>query len=292
MRLLKQASTRLVIPWVYINEVSSHLVRALNYPEVPEFTESLEHSRNGFVAYYHQLKATGQPIPPTFREFVGHIAKSALRQRPTSQEAVRSVMADVQPLLNRYGLKFDDISKVPEHFRKDVETSYVFRMSQLGRTKSQNLIEHDVQVISHARRAISERGEIRMCLTWDAAMIAVGQEIGDCGWIVSPHEASDVIQTRLRVSESQLSALAHSLARVRERPSEFGARIIDRVVQLAGEQLQDWQFRDRLTRFYNESLGRIDLTSPSYSDVDREIDAFLTSEGISIQPTDLEAGEE
>jgi len=130
-----------------------------------------------------------------------------------------------------------------------------------------------------------------MCLTWDAAMIAVGHELGDCGWIVSPHEASDVVQSRLRVSEARLSALAHSLARVRERPSEFGARIVDRIVQLASEQLQDWQFRDRLTRFYSDSLKRIDLTSESYNDVDREIDAFLASEGIPSQPTDFEAAE-
>jgi len=292
VQLLQKASTGLVIPWVYINEISAHLLRALNYPEVDEFSESLEHSQNGFVAYYYQLKAARQPVPASLRDFVGQFAKSAMRTRPTSQEAVRSVMADIQPLLHHYGVDFDDISKVPEHFRKEVETSYVFRMKELGRTKSQTLVEHDVQVLSHMRRAISERAEIRMCLTWDAAMIAVGRELGDCGWVVSPHEASDVVQSRVRVSESQLSALAHSLARVRERPSEFGARIVDRVVQLASEQLQDWQFRERLTRFYNDSLKKIDLTSESYSDVDREIDAFLASEGLPIQPTDLEPAEE
>ena len=162
----------------------------------------------------------------------------------------------------------------------------------MKRRKPHILIEHDVQVLSHLRRVRSERKEIRMCLSWDAIMIGVGRELQDCGWIVSPHEAADVIQSRYKISDAKLTALAHSLARVRERPSEKGARIIDRVVQLAGEQMQDWQFRERLESFYREALKRVDLTSDSYNDIDREIEGFLAEEGIQNAASDLDAGDE
>jgi hypothetical protein len=130
-----------------------------------------------------------------------------------------------------------------------------------------------------------------MCLTWDAVMIGVGRELGDCGWVVSPHEASDVIQARLKISGTKLTALSHSLARARERPSEISARIIDQIVHLAGERLQDWQFREKVKTFHREALDRIDLNSEVYNQVDSEISVFLRTEGITAVAADVDASE-
>lgn len=289
--LLKAQGTPLVIPWVYVNEVSAHLLRAVSYPEATEFDASLEHSQNGFVAHYYQMKASGKDVPPTLREFISVFSKAALHPKASPQETIRAIMADVQPLLSEYGVQYDDISNVPRQFRDDVEKTYAFKLNELHRTKPHILIDHDVQVLSHARRARSQDSQIRVCLTWDAVMIAVGRELEDCGWIVSPHEAADIIQARLKISGTKLTALTHSLARVRERPSEIGARIIDRIVQLAGEQLQDWQFRKKVETFYREALGRIDLSSETYNQVDSEIEGFLKAEGITAVASDVDAGE-
>ncbi|MEX2187777.1 MAG: hypothetical protein WD875_13315 [Pirellulales bacterium] len=292
IQILKAASTQLVIPRAYINEVASHLYAALRYPEMPEYKESLEHSQNGFVSYYYQLRAqAAKAAPETLRAFVGQFSLAARRNHATSQHAIREIMADIQPLCFSYGVKYDDITQVPIHFRRDVETGYMFRMKELHRNKTQRLIDHDVEVLSHARRAISERNEIRMCLTWDAVMIAVGRELLDCGWIVSPHEACDVVQVRTKLSVGEMSALAHGLARARERPLELGARIIDRVVQLASEQLEDWSFRNRLRQFYEDSLKRIDISGGAYNALDQDVDEFLMREGVSIEPPDIESGE-
>ena len=291
VHLLKKQGAHLVIPWVYVNEVSAHLLRALNYPETRDFDDSLGHSQNGFVAHYYQMKAAGMAVPPSLREFIEVFSKAAVQKRPSASESVRAIMSDVQPLFAEYGIQFDDISRVPQHFRKEVETAYMFKLETMKRSKAPLLIEHDVQVLANARRAKSESAEIRMCLTWDAIMIGVGKELEDCGWIVSPHEAADIVQVRLKISGAKLTALAHSLARVRERPSEMGARIVDRVVQLAAEQMQEWQFRNRLKIFYDEALDRIDLESESYREVDNEIEQFLRSEGIATAISDLDAGE-
>jgi hypothetical protein len=289
--LLKGQGTPLVIPRVYVNEVAAHLHRAMRYPEATEFDASLEYSENGFVAHYYQMKASGKDVPPTLREFISVFSKAVLHPKATPQETTRAIMADVQPLLSEYGVQYDDISNVPPTFRDDVEKTYTFKLNEMHRTKPQILIDHDVQVLSHARRARSQDSQIRMCLTWDAVMIAVGRELEDCGWIVSPHEAADIIQARLKISGTKLTALTHSLARARERPSEIGARIIDRIVQLAGEQLQDWQFRKKVETFYREALDRIDLSSETYNQVDSEIERFLRVEGITAVSSDVDAGE-
>jgi hypothetical protein len=291
IKLLRDQGARLVIPWVYVNEVSAHLLRALSYPEITELDVSLEHSQNGFVAYYYQLKASGKEVPSTLREFISVFSDAVLRPKATPRDTVSAIMAHVQPLFAEYGVQYDDVSNVPRQFYVDVETCYDFKLNEMRRTRPNVLIDHDVQVLSHARRARSLNSEIRMCLTWDAVMIGVGRELGDCGWVVSPHEASDVIQARLKISGTKLTALSHSLARARERPSEISARIIDQIVHLAGERLQDWQFREKVKTFHREALDRIDLNSEVYNQVDSEISVFLRTEGITAVAADVDASE-
>jgi hypothetical protein len=286
---LSKLGSPIVIPWVYLNEVAAHLLRALHYPEKLDIQDSMCHSQNGFVAHYYQLKANGIPSPNSLRDFIAVFSKAAVST--LQNQSTASVMAELQPLFASYGIAFDDISKVPQKYRDQVEIAYSLKLEDLKRKKPFLLVDHDVQVIAHMRRSRSERNQIRMCLTWDAVMIGVGRELEDCGWIVSPHEASDVVQTRHRIDGAKLNAIAHGLARIRERPSEIGARIIDRVVQLAFDKLQDWQFQQRLEGFYREALGRIDLNSDTYTEVDNEINEFLRSEGIETAVTDLDGGE-
>ena len=81
------------------------------------------------------------------------------------------------------------------------------------------------------------------------------------------------------------------MARVRERPSEIGARIVDRVVQLAGDQMEEWEFRKKLGDLYRDAMARIDLTKSTYQEVDGEINKFLNAEGIQPVESDLDGGD-
>ena len=220
--LLRQVQSQLVMPWVYINECAAHLLRALDYEDVSnEFADSLGHSENGFVAQFYQLRNVGLPVPGSIREFVAKLSPQAVRIRRDTRDAVRRVMTEIQPLLMGYGIGFDPVPRVADQFQRDVQMAYVFKLRELKRRKSAILVDHDVTTLSYMRQAISRNAEKRMCLTWDAAMIAVAGELKDCGWVVSPHEASDIIQQQLSLSVGRLTALAHGLARVQERPTEL-----------------------------------------------------------------------
>jgi hypothetical protein len=50
-----------------------------------------------------------------------------------------------------------------------------------------------------------------MCVTWDRTMIAVASELGDSGWVVTPNEASDLVQSSVDFSSTRLTSLAHAL---------------------------------------------------------------------------------
>lgn len=278
---LIKAGTRLVIPGVYINEIAAHLSRARDYPDSDVFKDGLVGSKNGFVAHYFQLREAGRTVPGTIKEFVAQFSSAASSQKPPDQ-MIRAVMAQVQPLLAEYGIFADDISNVSDVFLREVQEAYDYKMEEMHRTRANILVRHDAIVLANTKQAIAERGEVRMCLTWDSLMIAVASSLEGCGWVVSPHQAADIVGDGLRISESQLTALAHQLARARETPSDIGARIIDRVVRLSGEKLQDWEFRRKLEEFYTDVRKRIDLDGDVFKLADKETDEFLESEGVPV----------
>lgn len=279
---MKTLSARLTIPWVYLNECASHLVRAVSYcRDMSQIEDSLAFSQNGFVSHYYQLKQMGRSAPDSLESFIASVSPKALVSGRTMQETVRAVMSDLQPLLRDYGVDYEDMPAFAEHYKKDVEVAYAHALDDLKRKKSQNLVDHDVKVLCHLRRCVSENGDLLMCLTWDGVMIRVGAEVPDCGWIVSPQEASDMVQPRLKLSQGKLVSLAHSVARALVKPDEIGARIVDRIVSLSKDRLDDWEYRERIRTFRDEAVGRIDASSPTYADaVDLEVETFLEKEGI------------
>jgi hypothetical protein len=278
---LVKAGTRLVIPGVYINEIASHLYRAGQYPESDVFKDGLVASTNGFVAHYFQLREEGGNVPDTLREFLAQFASVTKSQKPQDQ-LKRAVMAQVQPLLAEYGVIADDISNVSEDFLREVQEAYAYKTEEMHKNRAQILVRHDALVLANARQAIAERGEVRMCLTWDSLMIAVARSLENCGWVVSPHQAADIVGDGLSISEARLTALAHHLARARQTPSDLGARIIDRVVSLGGEKLQDWEFRRKLEEFYTDARNRIDLDGNAFQLADKQTNEFLEAQGVVV----------
>ena len=280
--VLRKVRAPMRIPWVYLNECAAHLLRALDYEAgKDDFSEDLAHSQNAFVAYYFQLRTSGAAVPDTLKEFLAEFSAAAARSYGDRAAWIQHVMADLQPLFRRYQVDYEDIPQLHKRYLTDVEVEYAYRIKELKQRKSPRLISHDVTVIAHHRRQISERNEIRCMLTWDSAVIGVARQLQNCGWAVTPVDAADLIQPRLRLADRGLCAIAHSLARVQERPAEAAARLIDRIVSMAGEKMADWAFRKRVQQFRDEALARIDLSNPAYANqIEEETDRFLADEGV------------
>jgi hypothetical protein len=271
------------IPGVYLNECASHLLAALDYAQLDRFADELRFSKNGFVAHYFALRAAGANVPNDISAFLRTFAPSLRLTFADRGQWVRRIMSDLQPLLRDFGVDYEQVSRVPQHFRDDVEKVYAHKMRDLGRKKYGLLIEHDVFVLSHLRRSRKENGESRICLTWDAVMIGVGQEMIDCGWVVSPHEAADFVQAFKPLGQAKLISLAHSLAGINDRPMAAAARIIDTVVRYAKDKLQDWEFQEKVDALKADLLGRIDITSAAYRDyIEEATEEFLRTQGVDL----------
>jgi hypothetical protein len=158
LRSLRSINARLVMPYFYINETAAHLLLALNTPEDEHYARAAEHSQNGFVAHYFQLKNSGAKVPGTLREFVSVFSNTAVKGNADRRERARLMMPDIQAVLRDYGVHFESIQVFTEGssayrtYRKPAEQSFVHHLNEQQRTRRQNLIAHDVSVLAYSRK--------------------------------------------------------------------------------------------------------------------------------------------
>lgn len=124
-------------------------------------------------------------------------------------------------------------------------------------------------------------------------MIHVGGKFPSIGWVVSPVEAADLVQSRLKLSKGKLLSFAYAIARTMEAPAELGARIIDRAILLSGEKLADWEYKNRIREYRDQAMARINPNSPDFNldQFDLETDNFLREQGIDVPENDLISNE-
>jgi hypothetical protein len=297
IKTLKQLNTRLVMPYFYINEVAAHLLLALNTPSGEQYSRAAEYSKNGFVCHYYQLKNNGRPCPSSLPEFLSAFSARSLRGDGDRRGKAKSIMPDIQSLLQDYGIVFESIETFAPGsvgylaHRKPTEESFEHFLNQMQRQRRQNLVGHDVSVLAYSKKAISELGQARMCLTWDRTMIEVARELKDCGWVVTPNEASDLVQTSVDFSEVKLTSLAHALAKATSSAEEIGASILDRVSHLSGSPFKDWESRQRFDQFYANTMARIAQNPDSTSWVDEDVEHFMSTFSDNLGEIEVDAPE-
>jgi hypothetical protein len=290
---IKKLNARLVMPYFYINEVAAHLLLALNTPSGEQYSIAAEYSTNGFVSHYYQLRNNRKKCPPTLPEFLKVFSESSIRGNGDRRDKAKSIMPDIQMRLQEYGISFESIESFPSGtvgylaHRKPTEESFEHFLHQSRRNRRQNLIRHDVNVLAYSKKAVSELGQARMCLTWDRTMIEVARELKDCGWVVTPNDASDLVQTSVDFSEVKLTSLAHALAKTTASAEQIGASILDRVSHLSGSPFQGWEFRNEFDEFYSKTMARIAQHPESTQWVDDEVEQFMS--GYSNSTTEDEA---
>ncbi len=293
VKSLRKQNAKLVIHHVYINEIASHLLSAIDAPDEETFSKASELSSNGFVSHYFWLRNHGHEVPSSIREFVRHISPTALKRNGDRRENARMVMPDVQTRLRDYGIELEHLSQFhfgTNDYRKykvPVEQQFDHFFSPATKNKAQRLINNDALVLAHHRKTIAENGDARICLTWDRSVITVAKDLGDCGWVVTPSEASDLVAPA-RIDGAKLASLAHSIAKTQVTPSLVGARLLDRVTEIAGARLQDWQIKAKFTELFNRVTDHA-LEQPNALEwADSQLELFLTEQGLDSDDPEIE----
>lgn len=289
IKRIQQLGARAWIPTFYINECAGHLLRARKYINLQLNEDELQYSSNAFVANYYALKKQGVNLPPNFLEYLSTFSSAIKVERTNTKQWVRSLMTDVQSHLGRAGVEFIYIPKFTEGDCIDFEKEYTFLLDKGEIEKPKHLVQHDIWALQFTNDEIMKRNHHWIILTYDKSLISFSKAELYNGLATTPGKLIDITESTKPLSETHFVSLLHSVATYSEKTLSAGARIMDRVIKYASEEIQDWEFQKEIEEFKNSLIESIDMESiESFSEIDRRTDEFLKKRGITMDISDNE----
>lgn len=246
----------------YIEECAAHLIQAFRYEAVeavPELANSLRLSENAFVAYYHAWQAQGKGVSVTLVAFLESFSRKAqAASRLTSlPEATRSIMPEIQTLLNEYKVSYNSLRHGSTERYGALQKAFDLECISSGRSRPTVLRTHDVDALMHLAVSTEQKSESWMALSWDKSFVAASRNDLPAAFAITPESAIDFAQPCQKLSETQLCALSHRIAATTPSVDELTARIIDKLMSLHPEKLRDAEFRKQLLDFRDEATTRM-----------------------------------
>lgn len=276
------------IPYFYINECASHLLWARKYSSLEDVAspEELQYSKNAFIANYYALKAQGGRVPDTILEYLKTFSSAVLIERSSWKDWVRAVMIDVQSILSKSGVQFIEVPFYKPEDCSSFEREYTHYLSSRSQSKSRYLMDHDVWALQFTHNEVINNNNHWAILTFDNSMMRVAAGAGHAGWVVTPYKFLDITASSQSLSDTQYVSLVHSLAVSSAKTLSVAARIIDRVVSYASDQLQNWEFKNDFENFKKNLISELDANDAPGEDeeleVNSKVDEFLRAKGIDI----------
>lgn len=290
---LKELETRLNITYYYINECASHLLNALNYTKfAPDVFSDIDfiNSSNVFVSTYYKLKQKKRRIPDNLFEFLLTFSQNIKIQNADKKQWIRSIMTDLQGLFSHAKIDFEKIPIYSDEQCDIYHKIYTKSLCNLKIEKQSNLIKNDVLTLTFINNDYLNNKNHWIILTNDTAMIDAGRTDLMRNWITTPRECLSLINASKPLSECELISLAHRIApNASQRSLTIAAKIMDRIVALADDKLQDWEFQENIKTFKTELISK--MCKENLEDrtiINSKTDEFLVSHGIEIgKNTDL-----
>lgn len=281
----KKLGSKLFIPYYYINECASHLISARSYVHIDStgLEEELRYSPNAYIANYFSLKQQNERVPENLLDYLKTFSSAIQVERHDYKDWVRSVMTDIQSILTRSAINFVDIPFYDDpNDYSYFQTEYAYSLEKKNRKKPKGLINHDVWALQFTHDEVKNKQRHWAILTFDKAMAEVAKNSEYSGWVITPDRYLDLTTGNQSLSESQYASLVHSLASSSEKTLSMGARIIDKVVNYASNQMQNWEFKQDFDKFKKNLLSQYDFDSTGSYEFDSKIDEFLKNHGIVI----------
>lgn len=278
----KKLGSKLYIPYFYINECAGHLLRARKFDNIDLNEEEMQFSSNAFVANYYALKSKGIKMPASFLDYLCSFSSAIKTERDNMKDWIRPIMTDIQSLLSKANIEFVEFPFYNDGDVIQFQKEYAFYLQENNLEKPLHLINHDVYTLHYTNNDIVTNGNHWVIMTYDNSLIQVAQKSSYNGWICTPNKFLDMTEITKPLSEVQLVSLVHSVATYSEKTLAIGARIIDKIIQYASNQMQNWEFKQEITNFKQELINSINYDNDYTSEVDAKTVEFLKSHGISL----------
>lgn len=290
VQIVKRAIELGIRPYItyhYINECAGHLLSALNYINIDASDEEMQYSENVFVSLYYSLRLQKKRVPNTLMDYLLHFSSQLSIERADKKEWLRALMVDMQSKLNGAQIGFQQIKKY------NAEDCYIYKEYRdiVGDDahKPLYLFNHDLWALQYLSD-VEALGEKWIFLTYDGTLLKYGRSKNCSFWIVNPATMSEFISNTQDLSDSSLEELILFASSASERTLAVGARMIDKILEYATPEMQEWEFKEKFYKYKEETLCNSSIKN--LDDVDevakRLVKKFLQEQGLTIIPKDIE----
>lgn len=281
----RELGIKLLVPYNYMKECAGHLLLARKYDGIELNAEEMQFSKNAFVANYYALKSQNIPMPSSFLDYLATFSPAIKTEHSDKTDWIREITTDIQSMFIQSGIEYLEIPIYEESEYREIKSSYENYLSKYYH-KSSYLIVNDVVALKCTNDRVLKNNEHWMILTYDNSLIKVSAESFNNVWINNPYNFLDMTELTKELPDSQFCALVHSFAQYSEKTLSIGARIIDRIVYYASDNMQEWQFKKELETLRNDLIKSSINKTMDY--IDSKTDEFLQKHGITIEDEDTE----
>lgn len=282
-------TSKVCIPYSYINECAGHLLKARKYHNLELNPVEMAHSNNAFVSNYYSLINSGAKLPDSFMDYLATFSVAIKTEKPNTKAWVREIMIDLTSLLLNGHVVQESTPFYKDEDLKDYDNDYSYVLKEKNKVKPGHLIHHDTIALKYTNDRVTKDNEHWIILTYDSVLTKVGNQSFYKGWICSPQKFLEMTNISTPLSETQMVSVLHSVASFSEKTLAIGAKIMDRIVLYASSEMQNWEFKRDLEHFKDEMKARLNNTN---EDNDNEIitrtDEFLKEKGIIINEEDFD----
>ncbi len=291
----KELGIQLKITYFYIKECAGHLLKALDYIGLDFPEDEMQYSSNAFVSHYYGMKLKGIRVPNTLLDFLTNFSVQVKSKYQDRKYHVRAVMTDIQGLLNSVNVVFEGVDKY-ETEACPVYHNYIDVVEQKEPNKSLFLVNHDTWALQHITDRTNKNGEHWLFLTYDRTLREYGKADNSTIWITKPSKFLEFVECTQDLSDSSLEEMVHFIATSSESTLSIGARMIDKILEYASNDMQNYEFQSAFKQYKQEALKSNDYHEiKNKEDIDRIagklVEEFLKKKGIEINSVELEDDE-
>lgn len=227
----------LQLPRVWLEEMASHLLLALDYQGLAtEDPGSLRMSKNAYVAYYASKAVDGQREDfSAFLDSFGLSPALARRALVDSRGARTQIEQSLRHQLAHYGIEIVDTPYQVTHLQQ-VERDWDWAMHDLGWDRRPDILErHDKQVL--AWLAGIDPRHAPMLVTWDRRLKTVRAPRSP-GGVLDPLAVCELLSL-IHDESMPVESLRFSALMLTEVEAERSAAVFDALVEIEKSNLSD-----------------------------------------------------
>lgn len=278
----KELDSLIYMPYYYFNECAGHLLTARKYIGFEDQNKELEYSNNAFISNYFHLKNRGVKVPSTVSEYLSTFSSTVKTERNDVKSWVRSIMTDLQSIFTSNGIEFIDTPHFEEDDLQEIKYHYSDILEDAGIKKKIHLFNNDIYTLKATNERIVKNGEIWVILTNDKSLVNFSKTDYFKGWITNPYKFLQITELSKPMSESKMISLVHSVATFSDRTLSLGARIMDRLINLTSAEIQNYELKQEIERFKQETIESINLDDSNiFNIIDTKTDEFIIKHGLN-----------